>query len=242
MIMYNFKTLLTGELQRMQKYNILSASVLVAFFWIGALHLVETEDISYFFSLIVFFDVVSMSIIMVGVTIFFEKQEGVLQSLFVTPINKDEFISAKTLGNLMQNLITILIVYLYALLFQNISIHLLGLLGTMLLIGIFHSMVGFLIIYRCRDFTELLVGMAAYFLVFTIPIILEFFGVLGDLAANLLYLLPTKASAVLMEGVIGQAENWEIIISIVYLLIGSLILGYFVRKQFKKFAARESGV
>ena len=242
MIMYNLKTLLAGEIQRMQKYHILTASVLVAFFWIGALHLLETGDISYLFSMIVFFDVVSMSIIMVGLTIFFEKQEGVLQSIFVTPINKDEFISAKTLGNLLQNLITILIVYFYALIFQDINIHLLGLLGAMLLIGLFHSMVGFLIIYRCRDFTELLVGMAAYFLIFTIPIILEIFGVLGDLASNLLFLLPTKASAVLMEGVTGQAQNWELVISVLYLIIGSVILGYFVRKQFKKFAARESGI
>ena len=240
--MYNFRTLLAGELQRMLKYHILTASVLVAFFWIGALHLLETGDISYFFSLIVFFDVVSMSIVMVGVTIFFEKQEGVLQSIFVSPISKDEFISAKTTGNLLQNLITILIVYFYALLFQNININLAGLLGAILLIGLFHSLVGFLIIYYCRDFTELLVNMAAYFLIFTIPIILEFMGVLGTLATNLLYLLPTKASAVLMEGVIGQAQTRELMLSVFYLIIGSLILGYFVRRKFKIFAARESGV
>ncbi len=242
MIMSNFKTLLVGELQRMQKYHILSASVVVAFFWIGALHLLDTGDVSYLFSMVVFFDVLSMSIVMVGVTVFFEKQEGVLRSIFVAPVNKKEFITAKTLGNLFSNYITILLVYLYAVIFQEISIHFLGLLGAVLLIGLFHSLVGFLIIYRCRDFTGLLVGMFAYFLVFTIPIVLQMFDVLGDFFDYLLYLIPTKASAVLMEGVTGYAELWEILISVLYLGAGSIILGYFVFKQFKDFAARESGI
>jgi len=239
--MNNFKTLFVGELQRMQKYHILTASIVVAFFWIGALHLLEIDDLSFLFSMIVFFDLVSMSIIMVGVTMFFEKQEGVLKSLFVAPINRTEFLSSKTLGNLVSNLITISIVYLYAVIFREININMIGLLGAVLLIGLFHSLVGFLIIYRCHDFTEMLVAMVAYFLIFTIPIILEIMEVIGGIFSYLIFLIPTKASAVIMEAVTGETAFWEVLFSVVYLIIGSIILAYFVLKKFKVFAAREGG-
>jgi len=241
--MNNFKTLFAGELQRMKKYHILTASILVAFFWIGAIHLLEIGDISFLFAMVVYFDVVSMSIVMIGVTIFFEKQEGVLKTLFVSPINKSEFILAKILGNLVSNFITILIVYLYAIIFLEISISTIGLIGAVFLIGLFHSFIGFLIIYRSDDFTEMLIGMVMYFLIFMIPIILELFGVIeSEIFSNLLFIIPTKTSAVLMEGILGTAKLWELMVSIIYLIAGSIILGYFVFKQFKNFAARESGV
>lgn len=240
--MINFRSLLLGELQRLQKYHIITASIVVAFFWIGALHLLETGDITFFFTLVVLFDIVSMSIVLIGVTIFFEKQEGVLKSLFVAPISRAEFISAKTAGNLISNLITILLVYIYALIFTEISLNTAGLLGAIILIGIFHSLVGFLIIYRCQSFTELLIGMMKYFLVMMLPVMLEYLGVFtGEIISNLVYLVPTKASAVVIEGVTGTAGSGELLFSVLYLIVGSLVLAYFVFTGFKNFAARESG-
>ena len=246
--MTNFSSLLLGELQRLQKYHIFSASIVVAFFWIGALHLLETGDINFFFTAVIFFDIVSMSIVLVGVTIFFEKQEGVLKSLFVAPISRSEFISAKTAGNLISNLITILLVYIYALIFTEISLNPAGLLGAIILIGIFHSLVGFLIIYRCQSFTELLIGMMKYFLVMMLPVVLEYLGVFtngvfaNEMISNLIYLVPTKAAAVVIEGVTGTAGSGELLFSVLYLIVGSLVLAYFVFTGFKNFAARESGV
>jgi len=241
--MSNFLTLLGGELQRMQKYHIFTASLFVALLWIGMLHLLEVDDIGYLFMMIVFFDLVSMSILMIGVTIYFEKQEGVLSSMFVAPVNKTEFISSKTVGNLFSNLVTILAVLLYVIFFQDINISIPMLAAAVLLIGLFHSLVGFLLIYYSRGFTDLLIAMMKYILLFMIPVILELTGVItGELYSNLLYVIPTKSSATLVEAVIGRAEFWEVFFSIVYLSGGSVLLLYFVFKRFKDFAVRESGV
>ena len=242
--MNNFLNLLAGEIQRMKKYNVLAASVVVSFFWIGLIHLMEIPDITPLFTMIIFFDLVSMSIVMVGVTIFFEKQEGVLKSLFVSPISKAEFISAKTIGTLFSNFITILIVYLYAIIFKEININILGLIGAALLIGFFHTFLGILIAYKCKDFTELLIGMMKYFFIFMIPVALEQFSLItNQIYSYILYILPTKSSVTLMEAVGGNVdiELWEIILSTVYLSIGIVILAYFSFKKFKDFAIRESG-
>lgn len=238
-----FLVLFLGEMQRMQKYHILTASVLVSFFWIGMLHLIEVPDITAFFMILVFFDIVSMAIVMIGVTIFFEKQEGVLKSLFVSPINRLEFISSKTVANLISNIITIAIVYLYAWIVQDINISLTGLFLAIILIGTFHSLVGFLIIYRSNDFTEMLIGMMKYFIIFMLPVSFEEFGLItSELYSNLLFLLPTKASSTLIAATAGGLETGEIVISAIYLLIGTLVLAYFVNKGFRKFVIRESGV
>lgn len=241
--MNNFLALFVGEVQRMQKYNILTASVFVSFFWIGMVHLLDVPDITFLFLMVVFFDLVSMSILMVGVTIFFEKQEGVLKSLIVSPISKIEFLSAKTIGNLVSNIVTISIVYIYAAIFQEINISIIGLLGTFLLVGVFHTLVGILLIYRSRDFTELLVKMMSYFLLFMIPVLFEQLNLITSrIYSYALYIIPTKSAATMLEAVAGNVELWEILLSVFYLSIGSVILGYFVIKKFKDFAIRESGV
>lgn len=238
-----FLVLFFGEMQRMQKYHILTASILVSFFWIGMLHLIEVPDITAFFMILVFFDIVSMAIVMIGVTIFFEKQEGVLKSIFVSPINRLEFISSKTIANLISNIITIAIVYLYARIVQDISINLAGLFFAIILIGTFHSLVGFLIVYRSNDFTEMLIGMMKYFIVFMLPVAFEEFGLItAELYSNLLFLLPTKSSSILITATAGELATGEVVLATIYLLAGSLVLAYFVNKGFRKFVIRESGV
>ncbi|MFN2364235.1 MAG: ABC transporter permease [Halarsenatibacteraceae bacterium] len=238
-----FLVLFFGELQRMQKYHIMTASVLVSFFWIGMLHLIEVPDITGFFMLLVFFDIVSMAIVMIGVTIFFEKQEGVLKSLFVSPINRLEFISSKTIANLISNLVTIAIVCLYAVIIQNININLAGLFFGIILIGTFHSLVGFLIVYRSNDFTEMLIGMMKYFIIFMLPVSFEEFGIItSELYSNILFLLPTKASSTLITATAGGLDPGEVVLAAVYLVVGTLVLAYFVNRGFRKFVIRESGV
>lgn len=238
-----FLVLFLGELQRMQKYHVLTASIIVSFFWIGMLHLIEVPDITALFMILVYFDIVSMAIVMIGVTIFFEKQEGVLKSIFVSPINRMEFISSKTIANLISNLITIGIVYLYALFVQDLSINVTGFFFAIILIGTFHSLVGFLIVYRSNDFTEMLIGMMKYFIVFMIPVSFEEFGLItSELYSNLLFLLPTKASSTLITAAAGGLETGEVVLAAIYLFVGTLVLAYFVNKGFRKFVIRESGV
>lgn len=241
--MNNFVTLFKGEIQRMIKYHILTASVVVAFFWMGMIHLLAVPDITFLFTMVVFFDLVSMSIVMVGVTIFFEKQEGVLKSLIVSPISKLEYITAKILGNLISNLVTIILVYIYALIFQEINVQLFTLIMAILLIALFHSFMGILLIYKSRDFTQFLVRMMSYFLIFILPIVLEQLQLItARIYSYLIYLIPTKSSASLIEASTTRLDSWELIFSISYLILGSAILSYFVFKGFKDFAIRESGV
>ncbi len=241
--MSSFAILLAGELQRMMRYHILGAGLVVAIIWLIVLHFTEIFGVATMLPLLLFFDTTSMSILLIGVMLFFEKQEGTIRSLQVAPINRGEQVLAKTGGNILSNVQTLVILYLYAWIFKEIDLSFFALLMAVIIVGLLHSLVGFLLTYRSRGFTELLMGMMVYLFIFMIPVVLEQTGLIqNEIATGILYLAPTKAAFILLNASAGVVETWEVIFSASYLIIASGVLMYFVLKKFNEFAQKESGV
>jgi len=238
-----FGTLFKGELVRLARYNIISASLFVAAFWIAVLHFSEIPNLTGIFVLVLLIDTTVMAMLLVGVTMFFEKDEGAIRSLLVSPITKTEYVLAKSAGNLLSNVQTLVILYAYARFFREIDVALLPLLPAILLIGAFHCLMGFLVAYRSRDFTDLLTGIVKYTLVVMLPVALESVGLIqNQILESLMYLLPTKAAIILIGASAGEGAPWEIGYSAVYLAVGTAVLARSVLAGFDAFAARESGV
>ncbi|KXZ39366.1 fluoroquinolone transport system permease protein [Alkalithermobacter thermoalcaliphilus JW-YL-7 = DSM 7308] len=241
--MNNLIILFKGEIYRMKRYNILTASVLVSLIWIGFLHFTKVENVSNIFPLFIYLDVTSMSILMIGVTMFFEKQEGTLKSLLVCPINKVEYILAKSFANISSNIITLFVLYSYCKLFKEIDINIGSLLVSIILISFLHSLIGFILTYYSKDFTQLLVGMMKYAFIFMIPVLLEEVGLIkGEVIKKILYIIPTKAAMVLLKASSGLSESFEVVISYIYLIVVGAILYMIVLKKFDEFSIKESGV
>ena len=241
--MNNYIVLFMGEMQRHIKYHILSASLFVAALWIGVLFFSDIEDVTGLSPLLVFIDITSMAILTVGVSMFFEKQEGVIKTMFVTPITKIEYIMSKNISSVVVNVIGMVVLYLYANYFRELNINFWGFLGGILLITYFHSLLGFVLTYSSKDFTDLLMGSFKYILIFMVPVMLDHIGLItNNILQGVMYLLPTKAAMTLILSSAGGVENWEIWYGIGYMLFGSLVLQYAVNKKFQEFAAKESGV
>ncbi|WP_066173796.1 ABC transporter permease [Bacillus marinisedimentorum] len=241
--MNNTFVLFVGELHRMKKYNILAASFVASLLWIGVLAFSSIEDVSHIFPLLVFLDATAMSMVMIGVTMFFEKQEGVIKTFLVAPIHKVEYLAAKSLANILSNVLTLLLLYGYAVIFKKIDVNLPGLIGAVSLIALFHSLIGVWLTYHSRDFTDLLVGMVKYTLVMMLPVLFEQLGVItSDVIKNILYVIPTKPAMLLLEAGTTGIESWELWLSAGYLLAASVLLFTIVTKKFDEFAMKESGV
>ncbi|QVK17919.1 ABC transporter permease [Mycoplasmatota bacterium] len=242
--MNNFIVLLKGELQRMKKYNIVAASFLTVLIWIGVLQFSGQKDVTHLFPIFIFVDATTMSMLMIGVTMFFEKQEGVLKSLFVSPINKNQYILAKTFANISSNLFTLIVLYIYSILVKEIHVNILGLIGAVVLIAIFHSLIGFILTYYSKDFTNMLIAMMKYIFVLGVPVLLEQLSIIkSDIISKLLYFVPTKASMNLLQVASNTTlKSWEVVISLAYMIIASILIFIFVSKRFDKFAIKESGV
>lgn len=240
--MNNFLVLLTGEVQRLIKYNIFTANILVSFIWIGVLHFAKVQDVTDILPLLIFLDVTSMSILLIGVTMFFEKQEGTIKTLLVSPINKNDYVISKTFGNIASNVVALLIIYVYAVIFREVNVNIVALLGAVALVSFLHSLIGFLITYGAKDFTGVLMGMMKYAFILMIPVLLDEIGLItNELLRNLIYIVPTKAAMILMQSSAGGIESWEILISLTYLIVLSGIMYFLVYKKFDEFAVKESG-
>ncbi len=241
--MPNIFVLLLGEMRRLLRYNIMAASVVVALIWIGVLYLTEIPDITFIFPLLIFVDTTSMAILMVGVTIFFEKQEGSLRTILVTPITKFDYLLTKSIVTVVSSVVTLVILYFYATYFRELNLNFMAMLGSVILVSLFHSLVGFLLTYNSRDFTSLLINMMKYLVVFMIPTLLVNINIIQhDLLEKILYVAPTKAAMLLLYSSAGELALWELIYALAYMGLGSIILFIIVLKRFNHFAAKESGV
>lgn len=180
--------------------------------------------------------------VLIGATLFYEKQEGTIRTLLVAPISKAEYIMAKTFANITSNVITLLIIYGYGKIFKEVNLNLLGLIGSVVLIAFFHSLVGFILTFNTRDFTEMLMAMMKYTFIFTIPVLLEQVGFIKNkIVDRILFIVPTKSSSILLESTAGGVDTWRILFALTYLIIASLILYRIVWKKFGEFQVKEGG-
>jgi len=240
--MNSFTTLLAGELQRMKKYNIFTAGILVDLLWIAVLYFTDMEDITSLIPMLVYMDTTAMSMVLVGATLFYERQEGTIRSILVAPIAKSEYILAKTFANIISDLITLLMIYGYGKLFKEVNLNLFGLIGAVILIAFFHSLVGFLLTFNSKDFTEMLMAMMKYTFVFSIPVLLKQIGYIkSKIVDRILFIVPTKSASILLESTTGGMDTWRILFAIGYLIIASLLLFRVVCKKLGEFQVKEGG-
>lgn len=240
--MNKFSTLVKGELLRLKRYNLLAASIFVSAIWVGILHFIEVENVTKFIPQLVFIDVTTMAMLLVGVTFIYERDEGTIRSILVSPISKSQYLLAKMITNIIPSIISLTIMYIYSKLFKVIDINYFLLLGGVILVAFFHSLIGFLLTYYSKDFTELIMTIMKMFLIFLLPVLLdEFKIVINDIFSKLVYLLPTKSALMILMGTTGGIKTWEIVVSLIYMILGSIILYYLVWKNFDYYALKESG-
>ena len=240
--MSKFTTLVKGELLRLMRYNLFSASFFVSAIWVGILHFVDVENVTMFIPQLVFIDVTTMAMLLVGVTFIYERDEGTMRSMLTSPISKSEYLLAKMISNIIPSILSLTIMYIYSWLFKVIDINYFLLLGGVILIAFFHSLIGLLLTYYSKDFTDLVMTIMKVFLAFLLPVIFDEFNIItNDIFRKLVYILPTKSALMILMGTTGGIKPWEITISLIYMVLGSIILYYLVWKNFDTYALKESG-
>lgn len=234
--------LYTHELVRMRKYGITVASLAVTIIWVLIIEFSNVTRIAAFLPLILFIDATLMSLLLAGVTMIFEQQENALRSMLVLPITKGEYLVSKSLAVTTSSLLTLALLLIYGLVFKDLHVHIPGLVAAVALIAFTFSQVGMVMTYASRDFTDLLMGMFKFTIVFALPTILEFFQFIkGDWVKNLQYLNPTKNALVLLQAPLIQVTSKDLIIAIAYLALLAIVLFAMSHKLFDGYAAKEGG-
>lgn len=239
--MNNLFLLLKGEIIRAQKYKVLAASLVIPMFWIVILVLIGSDDVTDIFPLLVYFDVTAMAMLYIGVTMMFEKQEKTLVSLIVAPIKKSEYYVSKIAANLVFNFISFSLLYTYVHFFKTVNINLALLIVFLIFISVFHSILGFIVATKVKTFTNFLVTIMTYILILSLPVLLEQINLItNELIINLMYILPTKSSMLLITSTI-EGLSTSSFIAVGYLFVLGGILIYIVNKTFSEYIIKESG-
>lgn len=233
----NIKTLLIADIKRLAKYNILQISTGLAVIYAVLIYFSSPEEALLLVPLLVFVDVTMMSIIMLGASLFFEKQEGSLKSVMVSPITLKEVIIVKTLSAVALSLITVTILSAVAIIAHGLSINVLLMMLYALLGASVHIMIGFALVIISKDFNTLLINYVIYVLLFTLPAIFVLTGLIPESLIYVLYISPSFATQVLLNTSIGSSATvFEILFCISYLIVLTVgLFKGFVYKNFKNY-------
>ncbi|MDD4211645.1 MAG: ABC transporter permease, partial [Clostridia bacterium] len=191
-------------------------------------------------TLLVFVDATMMSIIMLGASLFYEKQEGSLKSVLVTTVKLVDIIISKVMSAVILSFITAIVLSLVGVLVHgaNINIPLLLLYAT--LGASTHITIGLVLVIISKDFNTLLVNYMLFVIVFTLPAIFYATGVIPASWQWFIYISPSYVTQMLINTSIGIMPSTIMHIGGIAYLVALTVITYktFVVKKFKEYVIR----
>lgn len=240
--MREWAALYSGEVMRMRRYGVAGASLVVVVLWVLVLHFAGTGAIDTVFPLVLFADATLMSFLLIGVIMIFEKQEGATKSMLVLPVSKGGYLGAKVLATITSSVVTLVLLLIYGLAFRDLSINIPGIFAAVMLSAFAFCQLGLVITYRVRDFTQLLMSMFAFMVVFALPTLLEFLHLLqGEWVTRIQYFNPTKSALNVLMAPTGHVAAVDVWTSAAYLAVLGVALAWVAWRGFDAYAAKEIG-
>ena len=235
--MSNLWKLFKGEIYRLAKYKILFFGVLVSAIWVLVIALVSKAEAESFIPFLIVMDDGLMAIVLLGSMFYYEKQEGIAKSLLVTPITVNQVLIAKVAASIFSGLISVVFIFLAALVFHGLVINILLAIIYMVLAVIAHTAIGYLIILGSRDFMGMLVKYMGVVLLLIAPTILVALNIIPANLSFLAILSPSYASQLLIESIFQATDLWKILLAVGWLLaIGGLLYPFVITKQYQRYA------
>jgi fluoroquinolone transport system permease protein len=235
--------LVQGELDRLKKYNLFTATFVVTLSWIGVAWFVEAEFLKSFVPLILLMDTTMMTILLVGATLFYEKKEHTMNSIMVSPVTVNEYLASKVVVSVINSLLTLVTVSAAVYFLKGVTFNYLLFFPAVILVSAAHTVIGILLSYFAKDFTSMLVNYIIYVFVFMLPSILILLGVIDETVGKFLFILPPESANILISAAAREVEAWRIIAGYVYLSLLSLgIYRFIVRPKFMGYVMKETGV
>ncbi len=227
--MNNLGRLIKGEFQRLFKYNIFQVGLGLSILWVLVLFLVGDEGAELFVPIFIFMDITLMTVLLIGASLFYERQENTLKTLLITPVKLSHVIFSKLLSAIYIAFQSTVIISVFAVLFFDLEVNLPLLFAFAVIVACAHAMIGFMFAVWLKDFASLLAAMMTYMIIFAFPSIFYAFGILGETFETLLIFSPTHASLLLIDKAFYVEVSIGLIsVGVVYLIVLSYLLGRYL--------------
>jgi fluoroquinolone transport system permease protein len=227
--------LIQGELVRLVKYKIIYFGVAVSLIWILVIAFQDANQARQMLPLLVVTDAGMMSVILLGTSFYYEKQEHTIQSLLMAPLSLTQILISKMVTAICLALVSLIIVGGFAVVFHQLSFQLILLLLAILVVVLSHTAIGYLLILSSKDFLSMLVKFAGVMLLFYTPTFLLALQVIPADLSWLALLSPSYAGEYLIRGSFMPQNMGYMVFGFIYLfLLGSSLYVFYVYPRFKK--------
>ena len=235
--------LVRGDFDRLNKYNLFTANFVVLLFWVGISWFFEGAELKMFVPIIFLVDSTVMTMLLVGATLFYEKQEHAISSIMVSPVTEDEYLLSKIIVSVLNSLITVIFISAALYFIKGVTYNYLLVVPAVMVVTVAHTIIGIRLSYDAKSFSSMLVNLVIYNFVFLFPAVLAALGLIGENVAKFLILLPPEAANILISTVVRHVAPWRLVFGYGYLTVLSLVLYRFlIKPQFNDYVMRETGV
>jgi fluoroquinolone transport system permease protein len=237
--MNNLLRLLLGEIRRLLKYKILLFGLIFTFIWIVVIAFANKDEAVALMPFLLVVDTGVMAIVLLAASFYYEKQEGTIKTLMVAPVSTFQILLAKIIASLLSGLITIVLVSITMITFHGVIINYALALLYVFLSTLVHVAIGYIIIFRSRDFLSLMIKYFILVLLLMTPVLLVALDIIPIHLEFIAFLSPTYAVQFLVNSLFVNKDWWKILIATIYLLILiSSLYPLVVYRQFKKYAVK----
>jgi fluoroquinolone transport system permease protein len=230
-----FAATLRNDVRLQYRYGFYAAGAFVAAIWIAILSQLPPDGVRAALPAFLFMNGLTTTFFFVAGLVLFEKREGVLAALVVTPLREGEYLAAKlttlTLLAALEGLVIVLLGW-------GTDLHLAPILLGSLIIGVLYTLFGFLVVFRYDSINEFLLPGSLFVTVVQLPVL----GSFGVWDSPYFWLWPTKGALLLLQAGFSPlgAVEWA------YALLSSglwiAVLVGLVRRAFRRFVVRAEGV
>jgi fluoroquinolone transport system permease protein len=192
------------------------------------------KDLGYFIPMFLIGNLVLNTFYFIAGMVLFEKGEGTLQALSVTPLSVREYLGSKaatlTLLALAENFTIIMLTY-------GPGFDLLPVLAGTIFMSVIYVLAGFVVVARYDSISEYIMPSVVYTTVLQLPLL----DYLGIFKSPVFYVFPAQAPLLLMGSAFVHIEIWQIVYGIVYSLICIYVAYLLAYRSFRKYVIEKEG-
>lgn len=222
---------LRADLRLQVRHGFLLAGAFVAVFWVLVLSRLPDAVVAGGMPVFLFLNLLVTTFYFVAGWVLFEKGEGTLEALVVTPLRESEYLVSKiavlTLLGAAEGLAIVLCVY-------GAGFDWLLAAAGVVLTAALYTLSGFVMIARYDSINEFLLPSTLLVLLLQLPVL----DVLGVYESPVFLLFPTYASLLLLEAAFHGVPTWKLVYAVGYASLATALLFAVARASFHRFIVR----
>jgi len=224
-------------------YKLYPVGVVITVVWIAILAILPGEIMEYALPIILLADLSTMGLMFIGAILFFEKGQGSIHAVIVTPMKTSDYLLSKVITLCAYIVLISTIVVVATAFIKGLTVNYLFVILATVLTSVAYTFGGFLLSSRYKKFTDFFLPMALVFGFFNIPLIWMFDVESVEAFRALIYVIPSHGLIILLQSMFEPQPWYDIAYAVVYNSFVIFVLYKLCIKSFnKKVIGRSSDI